>query len=519
MTIRGVVYLVGAGPGHPGLLTLRALDCLRQADLILYDKLALACVLDHAPKNAATVCIADLSESQGQRNVPIHETMIDAARQGKIVVRLKVGDPYLLGRGGEEAQALRKAGIRFEVVSGITAALGAAAFAGIPLTHRQHAGAVAFVTGHENPDMPECTVDWAALAHFPGTLAIYMGTSRLEKIVPTLIQGGKDPSTPAAAVHSVSTGEQHTVTSTLADLPTAVRNAGLVPPAIILIGTVVALRDELDWFEHLPLFGKRILVTRPRHQAGSLVHSLIELGAVPLVLPAVEIRPPADWGPVDRALENLPSYDWLVFTSANGVFSFMNRLFSHQHDLRSLGSIKLAAIGPKTAEALEKHFLRPDVVPATFQSEHLASALLDKVSPSTRVLLARADRGRELLQVELAKRCLVEQVTVYEHVDAIDHGDPVLDQLRRGEIDYVTLTSSNIARALFQNLDAVTRARLESGETRLISISPVTSAEIRSAGFTVAAEAPLASMAGIVQALTELVAAEKVRQSGTNRLA
>jgi uroporphyrinogen III methyltransferase/synthase len=506
-----MVYLVGAGPGHPGLLTLRAVACLRQADLVLYDKLVPVAMLEHAPAGAIKVCVADLSPCHSQRHLPIHETMIAAARQGNTVVRLKGGDPCLFGRGGEEAQSLRQAGIPFEIVPGVTAALGAAAFAGIPLTHRRHASAVAFVTGHENPDKPESILDWAALARFPGTLVIYMGMSRLEKIVRALIEGGKDPATPAAAVHWASTGEQRTAQAALADLPGTVRAAGLAPPALIFVGSVVSLRAELTWFEKLPLFGKRVLVTRPRHQAGELVQRLVELGAVPLVLPAIDIRDPADWRPVDQALEDLATFDWLVFTSANGVHYFFKRLLAGKRDLRALGAIKLAAIGPKTAEALRQYHLEPDLVPATFQSEHLAAALKEKISPTQRVLLARADRGRELLHDELAGICTVAQVAVYSQVDAVDPGDPVLDLLRRGEIDLVTVTSTNIAGALFRSLDATCRARLERGETRLVSISPVTSADIRAAGLPVAAEARQATAEGLVEVLMELVKAEQSR--------
>jgi uroporphyrinogen III methyltransferase/synthase len=499
-----LVSLVGAGPGHPGLLTVRAVECLREADLVLYDKLVPAAMLDYASERAEKRCVVELAPRHVERYLPVREAMIEAARQGKRVVRLKGGDPCLFGRAGEEAQALREAGIPFEIVPGVTAALGAASFAGIPLTHRRHASAVAFLTGHENPDKTESALDWSALARFPGTLAIYMGMSRLDKIAQALIEQGKDPSTPAAAIQHATSGEQHTVKAPLADLPKAVRAAGLAAPAVILIGSVVSLRDELAWFEKLPLFGKRVLVTRPRRQAGDLVEALVRLGAVPYVLPAVEIRPPSDWGPVDEALRNLPRFQWLVFTSANGVPALMKRLLEIGRDLRSLGGLKLAAIGPKTAEALGQYHLVPDLVPAKFQSEDLAAALLQAIRPGERVLLARADRGRDLLRHELSRRCDVEQIAVYTQVDAIAADDPVLDHLRRGEVDFITLTSSNIARALLRRLDATSVARLQSGEVRLVSISPVTSAEVRELGLPIAAEAATATSAGVVEALVRL---------------
>jgi uroporphyrinogen III methyltransferase/synthase len=499
-----LVSLVGAGPGHPGLLTLRAIECLREADLVLYDKLVPAAMLEHASPRAEKHCVVELAPRHVERYVPVRETMIAAARQGRRVVRLKGGDPCLFGRAGEEAQALREAGIPFEIVPGVTAALGAASFVGIPLTHRQHASAVAFVTGHEDPDKPESALDWSALAKFPGTLVVYMGMSRLDKIAGALIAEGKDARSPAAAVQHATTGAQHTIIAPLAELAQAVRAACLTAPAVVFIGSVVGLRAELAWFEKLPLFGKRVLVTRPREQADDLAHQLVQLGAIPYVLPAVSIREPSDWRPVDEAIERLSRYGWLVFTSANGVRAFLERLFHLGRDLRSLGRLQLAAIGPKTAEALRKYHLKPDLIPAKYQSEVLADALENKIKPGERVLLARANRGRDLLQRELSSSFEVDQIAVYDQVDAVAKDDPVLDHLRRGEIDFVTLTSSNIAKALVNGLDEPSLARLRAGQTRLVSISPVTSAEIRALGLPVAAEAATATSEGIVEALAKL---------------
>ncbi len=495
-----LVYLVGAGPGHPGLLTLRAVECLRRADLVIYDKLVPTRLLEHAPEGAERIRISELTGGPPQRHPQVHRAMIEAARQGKCVVRLKGGDPFLFGRGGEEAEALRQAGIPFEIVPGVTAALGAAAFAGIPLTHRLHASAVAILTGHENPAKPESTLDWAALARFPGTLVVYMGMSRLPQIVRALLDHGKPADTPAAAVHWATTGDQRTVEATLHDLPAAVQSAGLGPPAVVLIGTVVTLRRQLAWWERRPLLGKRVLVTRPRHQAGDVTRRLEELGAVPLALPAVAIQDPPDWAPVDDALRRLGTFDWLVFTSVNGVHGFVRRLRHLGRDLRALGSVRLAAIGPATADALRGYHLEPDLVPPEYLSESLADAL--KVhAAGRRVLLARADRGRELLRDELAQVAQVEQVAVYSQTDAVDTRSEVFDQLRRGEIDYVLLTSSNITRAFARSLDATCRARVEAGDVRLVSISPVTSAAIRECGLPVTVEAHVFTTAGMLEAL------------------
>lgn len=484
---------------------MRAVECLREADLVLYDKLVAPVLLEYAPASAEKRCVTELAEHHDDRVLPIHDSMIAAARAGKCVVRLKGGDPLVFGRGAEEAEVLRQAGIPFEIVPGVTVALGAAAYAGISLTHRACASAVAFVTGHENPTKPESAVDWKALARFPGTLVIYMGMSRLDRIVATLVAEGMDSQTPAAIVQYATLGTQRTLTASLGDLPRRARAEGVSAPAVIFIGPVVALRDELAWFERRPLFGKRVLVTRPKQQAGEMVHRLAEMGAVPFVLPSVEIRPLSDWTAVDNAIRTLPQYDWLVFTSANGVNAFLGRLEALGLDMRALGNTRLAAIGPKTAEALTAYHLRPDVVPVRYQSEDLAASLIAYIQPGKRVLLARADRGREILKELLEAHCLVEQLAVYSQVDAVEPDSELMDALRRGEIEFVTLTSSNIARALLGRLDATCRRRIEAGEIKLVTISPVTSEAVRALALPVAAEATEATTAGVVEAMVRLV--------------
>ena len=494
------VFLFGARPGNPGLLTMRAVECLRRADVVLYDRLVPTRMLDFAPANAERICVTELGPCHVERCGSIQDKLIEAARRGQCVVRLKGGDPFLFGRGGEEAEALHKAGIPFEVVPGVTAALGAGAYAGIPLTHRTVASAVAFVTGHENPDKGEEQVDWKALAAFPGTLAIYMGLARLSAIAQALIGHGKAADTPAAAIHACTTPEQRTVTGTLSDIGDRVKAAELTSPALVLIGHVVAMREDLAWFDRLPLRGRRVLICRPRAQAGDLAERLEELGAVPLLLPVVEIRPPADWAAVDAVIARLADYHWLVFTSVNGVHSFIGRLRQSGRDLRALGHLRLATIGPTTAAALRGYHLDADLVPGEYCSEGLAAMLKPHVA-GKRVLLARADRGRELLRDELSAVADVHQVAVYSQVDAVEHDGLVLDRLRRGEIDDVVLTSSNIARALARALDDACLDRMRSGRPRIISISPVTSAAIRELGWPVAAEAETYTMEGVVKAM------------------
>jgi uroporphyrinogen III methyltransferase / synthase len=361
------------------------------------------------------------------------------------------------------------------------------------------------------PHKPNNRLDWKALAAFPGTLAIYMGVARLPVIIAELIRHGKSTETPAAIVERVSWGEQRAVYSRLADLEETRRHAGLEAPGLILIGEAVAQRAPAAWFESRPLFGQRVLVTRPSHQAEGMVRKLESLGAVVSKLSAVEIREPADLRPVDRALAQLRKgeWDWLVFTSANGVRALLKRLEVLGRDLRDLGRVQLAAIGPKTAEALREYHLRADVVPAAeFSSEGLARALAPLVS-SQRVLLARANRGRELIRDELSKTAArVEQVVVYDQVDVVDPDPAVIDALRRGEIRHVTLPSSNIARGVIGLFDDTIRGRIERGEVHLIAISPETGNTIRKLGYPVAAEAEVFTEDGLIDAVVRVVRGE-----------
>ena len=510
------VYLVGAGPGDPGLLTLRAVECLSAADLIIHDRLVAPRVLDFAPPHARRVPVESLRGAANPDRWPsILSLMVEAVRDGRRVVRLKGGDPLVFGRGGEEAEALRAVGIAYEVVPGVTAGLGAAAYADVPLTHRACASAVALVTGHENPDKPEFALDWRALAQFPGTLVIYMGYARLSVLAEALIAHGKPADTPVAVVSRATTGEQQSVTAPLDTIAQAVNRAGLVPPAVAMVGPVVGLRPPHSWFEELPLVGRRVLVTRPRHQAGDFVRKLELEGAVPEVLPAVDIVPLDDYSAVDDALGRLVGFDWLVFTSANGVDAFFGRLDVLGRDARALGRCRVAAIGPATAAALAGVRVKADLVPAEYRSEGLAAALAPYVA-GKRVLLARADRGRDVLPVELQRAGAdIEQVTVYRQTDGLADAPAVFDRLRTAEIGYVTLTSPNVARVLLSRLDAPTQARVRSGSVRLATISPVTSAAVHELGFPVAAEATEYTTDGLLAALIALVRAEATENSKT----
>jgi uroporphyrinogen III methyltransferase/synthase len=443
--------------------------------------------------------------------------LLDYARQGKTVVRLKGGDPTIFARGFEEAAALRQAGIDYEIVPGVTSALAASAYTEIPLTHRAVASAVALVTGHDQVVDASQPLDWPALARFPGTLAIYMGMKRLPEIVQTLLDNGKSPTTPAAVVQWASTNRQATLSTSLADLPTEVARRQMSAPAVVLIGPVVDCRPERSWFDKRPLLGQCIVVTRPRHQAERLQRDLEERGAEVRQLPGIEIHDPPDWRPVDDKLDRLGEYDWLVFTSGNGVDAFLRRLEARGQDLRSLGRVKLAAIGPATAEALRSWHLRADVVPPRFDSETLAATLMPKVARQ-RVLLARADRGREVLQLELSRVAEVEQVAVYSQIDVPDLDADSVAALQRGEVTWLTFTSSNIARSILTRLPVEAQQHLHSGTIRIATISRVTTQAVESLGYRVSVEAEEATTAGLVAAIERAVRSAKFPESRSGKV-
>jgi uroporphyrinogen III methyltransferase/synthase len=505
----GTVYLVGAGPGDPGLLTRRGESLLAAADVIVYDHLASPRLLDLGREGALRICAGKSVGHCTMTQDDIHDVLIAHARAGRSVVRLKGGDPLVFGRGAEEASALRAAGVPFEIVPGVTAGVGATAYAGIPVTHRATASAVAFVTGHDDPENAESgrPLEWSALARFPGTLVFYMGVTHLEAICRTLIRQGKPYATPAAIIQWGTLPSQRTLTSTLADLPTIARASGLQPPALLVIGEVVGLRDQLDWYERLPLFGQRIVVTRPAGEASRSGAILEALGAEVLLAPTVEIRPISDLGPLDASISRLEAFDWLVFTSANGVRFFLQRLEALGRDLRALGHIRLAAIGPTTADALGGYHLRADLVPESFRSEALAIALKDRVA-GARVLLARADRGRTVLREGIEHLADVTQVAVYQNTDVETLPQPVTDRIVEGSVDWITLTSPAIATRLHALLPESARCRV-GREVRLASLSPVTSEAAARLGWDVAVEAKEYTWDGLIRSLLERVSMDR----------
>lgn len=498
----GTVYLVGAGPGDPGLLTLRGRDCLARADLVLYDGLVNPLLLRHVRGVAQRTCRVEGPQGRRLDQADINCQLIDAARRGLTVVRLKGGDPLIFGRGGEEAQALAEAGIPYEIVPGITAAAAVSAYAGIPFTQRETASAVAFVTGHEDPTKPASQIDYNALAQFPGTLVFYMGLHRAAAIAAALIDAGKPPETPAAVVTRAATSHQRTVVSSLRRLGEDIAAAQLTPPSIIIVGDCVNHREEIAWFEKRPLLGRRIGITRPEGQADAAIERCLELGADPVLIPTIQILPPVNWTEVDATLDRLDDFDWLVFTSVNGVDQFFARLWERGADARRLGRIKLAAIGSSTAQALETRNLRADVVPESFRAEALAEAMAPLVR-GQRVLWARASRGRDVLPAALRDAgATVEELVVYQNIDAESLPQPAVTLLEAGQLAWIGLSSPSIARRLPELLTPQARAQIGTA-TRLAAISPVTAQAALQAGLPVAAVADVFTWDGLLTAIAQ----------------
>ncbi|MCY3919285.1 MAG: uroporphyrinogen-III C-methyltransferase [Chloroflexi bacterium] len=498
----GSVSLVGAGPGDPGLITVAGRERLRRADVVVYDRLAHPALLAEAPAAAERIYVGKAPSEHAVAQDEIGRLLVDRARAGKRVVRLKGGDPFVFGRGGEEADDLVAAGVDFDVVPGITSAVAVPAYAGIPITHRDAASSFAVVTGHEAPGKPASRIDWAALATGVDTLVFLMGRRALAGIAARLIAEGRDPATPAAAIEWGATPRQRTVAAPLAELAAAAEAAALVPPAVIVVGQVAALRDRLRWYDGRPLFGKRVLVTRTRAQASTLSRALREAGAEPIEFPAIEIVP-CDPAPAVAAAGRLSDgrYDWAVFTSANGVAAFRRALEAAGLDARAFGGVRLAAIGPATAEALDALGLRADVVPDRFVAEALADALEPRIAAGERVLLPRAAGSRDVLPSRLrAAGAEVEDLPVYESRRPAEPDPAVVARIEAGEIDIATFTASSTVRGCLDLLGG--RAELLR-EVTIACIGPITARTATEAGLRVDVVAREHTIPGLMAALLE----------------
>jgi uroporphyrinogen III methyltransferase/synthase len=509
-----VIYLVGSGPGDPGLFTLKGLRCIEGADAVVYDRLAPESLLEHAKPAAERIYVGKKPGNPSMPQGEISALLVELGRAGKTVVRLKGGDPYVFGRGGEEALALVEAGIPFEVVPGVTSGIAAPAYAGIPVTHRGVSASVAFVTGHEDPAKDHSDVDWNRIAKGADTLVLYMGVGRLREISSELISAGRSPDTPVAVVRWGTVPEQRTLAGTLEDIAHRVAEANLKPPAITVVGDVVSLREAgLEWYERRPLFGRRIVVTRARAQAGELSVDLERLGAEVLESPTIEIRPPEDFGPLDAAIRDLGSFDWLIFTSVNGLEAFARRLAHHGLDLRAVPrDAKIAAIGPATAEKIREVGLRVDVVPREFRAEALIEEVTGDSLAGQKILIPRARVAREILPEKLREAgAEVVVPPAYESVPSSEGKDEVARRLEADEVDCVTFTASSTVENFVWAFGAKVATRLLAG-TRVACIGPITADTARKHGIRVDAEAREYTIPGLIEAVVDLSAAHPVKR-------
>ncbi len=483
----GIVYLVGAGPGDPGLLTIKARKCLQQAEVVVYDYLANPAFLDFTREGAELVYVGKKAGAHTLSQDEINRLIVDLARKGKRVVRLKGGDPFIFGRGGEEAEELAAAGIPFEVVPGVTSAVAVPAYAGIPLTHRDMTASVAFITGHEDPSKQETSIAWDRLATGVGTLVFLMGVGNLPKIVDRLLAHGRATDTPVAVIRRGTVSQQRTVTGPLKDIARIVQDERIEPPAIIVVGEVVSLRERLNWYERRPLFGRRIVVTRAREQASAFMARLSELGAECIQFPTIRVVPPESWEPLDQAIQDLGTYGWLLFTSVNGVRFFFHRLEAAEKDARHLGGIRVGAIGPATADALKAHGIRPDLMPQEYRAESVVEALGCEPLEGVRVLLPRAETAREVLPEELRLRgAIVDVLPAYRTVKPGRDTAQIRTMLKRGKIDLITFTSSSTVTnfaGMFEGDAASLREWMQ--RTSVACIGPITANTAAELGFSV----------------------------------
>jgi uroporphyrinogen III methyltransferase/synthase len=493
----GICYLVGAGPGDPGLLTIKGRASLERAEVVVYDYLCNPALLKWAPDSAERIYVGKKAGAHTLSQEEINALLVEKTRAGKIVVRLKGGDPFLFGRGGEEAEALADAGCAFEIVPGVTSAIAGPAYAGIPVTHRAHNAVLTIFTGHEEPGKPESTLDYQAIARTPGTKVMLMGVEKLEAIAGELRSAGMPLETPVTLVRWATTGAQQTLGGTLETIAGRAREAGFKPPAIAVFGDVVTLREKLNWFESLPLFGRRIAVTRTRKQAGEFVERLRAMGADAFELPTIRIEPPLDKKEFYELVADSHIYDWIAFTSPNGADAFFSAFFEIYHDARDLGCARIAAIGPATAERVRSYRLQVDVQPEKYVAEEIIEALQKETSlENLKILLARAEGAREALAVELTRLgAIVDEAIAYRTVPETNDITGGIRRFREEGADMITFTSSSTVEN-FLALNLPLPANMKTA-----SIGPITSKTMRGRGLHVDVEARRHDIPGLVEAI------------------
>lgn len=498
MSKTGKVYIIGAGPGDAGLITLKAVECLRLADVVVYDNLVNEELLKYAPANARFIYAGKKGGDHTLSQDKINELLSKEALDGNTVARLKGGDPFIFGRGGEEAEALIERGVPFEVIPGVTSAIAVPAYAGIPLTHRGLTSTVAFITGHEDPTKDKSDIDWQALVGI-GTLVFLMGVKNLGLITEALISRGRLPDTPAALIHRGTTSRQQVITGTLSTIVDRSQANHFKPPAILVVGQVVDLRDTLRWFDTKPLFGKGVVITRPERQADDLVRLLAAQGASSIAFPTISIVPPQDWSELDRALDQLESYHWLIFTSANGVHFFFERLREKGRDVRDLKGIKICCIGPATARQIEARGIRVDLVPDEFIAEGILKSFATMDLQGQKILIPRAASARDILPEGLKKQgAEVDVATAYQTVNSGRKKEELTALIDAGDVDIITFTSSSTVTNFVEimGIDYVLPSSI-----RIACIGPVTAATAKKAGFKIDISQEEYTMEGLVQSL------------------
>lgn len=506
MNTKGLVYLIGAGPGDPGLLTVKGKDILNQADVVIYDHLVGQEIMAWVNEKAELIYVGKTSGHHAMSQEKINDLLVAKAHEGKIVARLKGGDPFVFGRGGEEAQALREEGFDFEVIPGITSAIAVPTYAGIPVTHRDATSSFAVITGHEKPGKATSSIQWEKISTGIGTLVFLMGVENLPFIVKNLLLHGRDPQTPVALVRNGTLPDQQVVTGTLEDIVQKVQEAHLQPPAIIIVGETVALRSELGWLERKPLWGKTIVVTRARTQASGLLKKIRDLGGEAIEFPAITIQKENDLSSLYDAFTNLASYNWLIFTSVNAVEIFFEEMKLQQLDIRKLSGIKIAAIGPATRERLEKLGLMVDLVPDEYRVEAIVAAIRPNLATGDKVLLPRARNAREILPDEIRKMGVsVDEILLYEAVPTTDISATVIEQIRQGKVDYICFTSSSTVHNFVQILGAEWITGFNQS-VKVACIGPVTAESAREKGFSVDLIAGEYTIQGLLNVIIEDVA-------------
>jgi len=504
MKPKGMVYLVGAGPGDTGLLTVRGAELLGRADVVVYDALVNPDLLRLAPKSAEIIFAGKRAGDHKLPQSELNGILISKAAEGKTVVRLKGGDPYVFGRGGEEAEHLADAGVAFEVVPGVSSFVAVPSYAGIPLTHRNFCSKLTLITGHEDPTKAAPGIDWPQVAKTPGTQVIMMGTERIGAIAETLISHGMDPSTPIALVRWGTTGRQHSIQGTLATISDVAAKAKIAPPTVAVIGDVVRLRPKLNWFEHRPLFGQRIVVTRARDQAAQLARPLAEFGADVLEIPVIKIEPPSRRQDLVDALLELNSYDWLIFTSPNGVTAFFDYFFRQYHDMRDIGGVRIAAVGPATAKKLKELHLQVDLMPDEAIAANIAEAFSEYESiENLKICLLRAEvANRELPQGLEALGAIVDDIAVYRTVPETEDVNGSAAKLLETGADWITFTSGSTVEN-FHARFGLPGLLKKFPKIKTASIGPETSKALTQLGIRPDIEAGQHTTEGLVQVLLQ----------------